>query len=477
MPKETRGTKRKFYFTCQLTEHSLKVLRCAHGGPKREFIAAEIETLSLAETEEKIMQKLAGIAQRLGYAREPLAIVLGLNYATCRYLKVPAQTTHEIEEIIPFQATKYLPYPAHELITGYEILSQDQEGFSHIHLTIVHKDSISRLLSIFNTLQPQSVTISLSSYGLASLYAALSPEDRGAVALLDIDAQSAEVAILNDKKLLLSRHFKLNRLQPNWENVFIDEYRKTLDAYAKELGAKLIQKIVLLGIGDKFKDLLELVAKKTTAQTELCSYENRLLLTPHIVATLQNSGSSCASLLGASIKDIEPSLNLLPALTKEKIKLASQNAKRLRSFALAAAIFLLWFLAGVKNLHNKKAYLAKLKQEVVTITKEARPLEELEQRIRALTDARERKTLILDALRELHEIMPEGISLTAFDYASHEGITLRGESQELTTVFALAAKLKLSPAYSGFKIKVQYASKKNTRRGEAIGFEVVCTKK
>jgi hypothetical protein len=53
---------------------------------------------------------------------------------------------------------------------------------------------------------------------------------------------------------------------------------------------------------------------------------------------------------------------------------------------------------------------------------------------------------------------------------------LRGQAEELNVVFEFASQLEKSPVLNNFNTKVKYATKKKTRTGDTVDFEIACTK-
>ena len=206
-------------------------------------MGVEVEKLSADITDKELTGKLSRLFKKLGYSQNPVIISLPRSKVATRFIKVPTQIPSEIDKIASLQAPRYLPYSTEELITGYQVLFSDTSGFSQINLIIVHKDVVQRYVRIFQEIKCKGIDIILSSYGLVNLYDFLHPNTSEAVMILDIDYQQVELAIFSRKKLLFSRYFKLDSLQPNWETTFIDEVSKTQGAYSKDPASKAVHKI------------------------------------------------------------------------------------------------------------------------------------------------------------------------------------------------------------------------------------------
>lgn len=473
-----KSKSKKPIFICQITENSLKVIKCLMRNSKREFLGLEVETLPADIDDKKLSEELNRIFKKLEYKGNPVIVVLPRIQSTCRFLKIPGSIPGEIERIANLQAPRYLPYPSNELITGYQIISTDKEGYSNINLVIAHRDLIERYLNFFKELRPAKLTILLSSYGLGSLYSYINPQDTGSVMVIDIDSWQVELTILSNKKLLFSRAFKLNRAEPNWEGLFIDEIKKTQDAYVKEVSKEAADRIVLLGAGKILQEFKSVQEKQTTLSIHIQSYPDSVKLRDNLLNSILNSEYSFASLIGLGLEDIVESLNLLPQDKKEEMRKVSQRQKHLRLTLFVSGIILILGLGIAKDLDNKQKYLARLNIELNKITKQAKPLDEIEKRFQLLESRSHNKPTALEVIYELHRIAPDQIYLVNLGYEEDNQVVLRGQTKELNSVFEFVAQLEKSVVVKNFNaVKVRYATKKNTPTGEIVDFEIVCTKK
>lgn len=465
---------KKEAFICQITENSLKLVKYLINA-KREFIGLGVEALPNDADDKSLTEKLNQALKRLGYNNNPLVISLPRKHATCRYLKIPAAAPQEIERIINLQASRYLPYSATELITAYQAISTDKDGYSDINLVIVHKDVIERYLKIFRQLKIKDFKIVLSSFGLCNLYSYLEP-GLEPVMLIDLDFPQVELAINSADKLLFSRSFKMNGQEENWQRLITEEINRTKDAYLKDIQNKEPVKILLFGATKFTQKLKEGIDGKIAMPVEISPYWEKLPAAENFKRDILNTDCSLASLIGLGIKDVPESLNLLP----QEVKITSHRISRRKEFSKTALLIGgIVFIAGLglaKNLDNKALYVKQLKLELKKIEKDAKPLEELEKRFSFMSKQLQKKPSALDLLYELHQSTPGQITLVNFSYEEDGQIILRGQTPELNQVFSFVAKLEKSPVFKNFNIKVRYATKKKTGSGEIVDFEIVCAK-
>jgi len=454
-------------FICQFTGDFVKVARCSSDGAKREITAAELIPVSPAENDSVISEKLGQVFKKLGFNNGRIIVSLPRGLATCRYLKIPSSSPEEIRRILPLQAPRYLPYAIEELISAYQLLQSDKEGYSHINLTIAHKDIITRYLNIFKKFNPGKFEIILSSYGLLNLYNHLRPQDDLTVMAADIDSSQVELIAAGKQKLTFSRAFKLNRNQEGWEGRFIEEINKSRDACLKEVPGGLAQKIVLCGDREAALYCAETINKKTEFSADILDYENTSI-----------SGQSFVSLIGLGLTDMPEALNILPPDIKQGARNAVLRNSRIKFGLSIAGIMLIWFLAASKSMDNKTKYLGKLKSELSKIAEQARPLERIEKRLRFSESRLRKKPTSLDILSELYRITPSQISLINLAYEEDKELLLKGEAPDLGSVLEFNGLLEKSSVFSSFDIKMREASRNKIAGGsEIIDFEIICKKK
>lgn len=463
-------------YICQLTNSFLKVVKCVKGR-KTEFLRFEAESLSPNTSVASLTDRVKFLFKKIGYRQEPIILSIPHNSVTCRYLKVPTQVPQEIERIAVLQAARYLPYPEQELITGYQVISIDEEGYSYLNLVIVHKDVIERILETFKNLNAKSLTIVLSSYGLTFLLNSLMPDEQESVLMIDIDSEQAELAIVAQQKLLYSRHFKLAASAPDWKDSFLVEISKTERAYLEEVARGTFSKIVITGREDFSSELTNAFNQQKRGIAQVLPYTKILGPAEQLFKNNVASNISFANLIGLGLGSGEESLNLMPQILKEKIQRAA-GAKHAVWLGVNILIIIAMLVIGAtKNLDSKALYLNTLKAELGQISKEAKPLEELEKRYKVLQGRFQDRDSVLELIYELHRIVNSPLSLANIIYEEGEDLILHGQTPELNSVFEFVGVLKKSPAFKAFNIKVKYAASKRTSAGDIVDFEIIGVRK
>jgi len=462
---------KKTVFLVQIEEDCLKIIKCLSCfSAQAEFICIELPKISSSQELKKALIKE-------GFKANEIIASLPRNQVTCRFLRLPGKHPEELEKIARLQASRYLPYPAEELVTAYDILATDKEGFSEVILTICHKNSLAEYLNLLvDKPQCAKLGIILSSYGICNLFHHLKPQESEIVMLVDPDNQQTELVVTGKGKMLFSRSVKIGRETPGWEGLLSTEIRKTSDVFIKETLGEPIKRVIILGVSDLTQESLLKIEKEAGMTIEFLNYAKALNLKMAARGLSLDTRHSFASLIGLGLKNLPDALNILPERVKEDKLNLSRSQERLKSAILIAGIILVFFLGMVKNLENKERYLQKLKKQLSDITQEALPLEGIEKRFRLIASKADRKDSPLDVFYEVHRLMPAEISLVNLSYEEERSVLLHGTTTDMQGVFKLISALEKSPAFAQFNIKIRFATRKKIQSGEIIDFEIGCAR-
>lgn len=469
---------KKVVFLCQIDEAYLKVAKCALNKNKKEVVGLFAEPIAVDIDDKDLADKLSQVFNKLGYNNNPIIISLPRHQATSRYLKIPSANPQEIEKITALQAPRYLPYPADELITAFEIVSTEKDGSSYVNQIIVQKKIIERYINLFKNFNRLTLNIILSSYSICNLYNYISQPESTPIMLIDIDGHQMQSIITYNKKLIFSRSFELLKSQPDWQDTFINEINKTQDACKKETGKELPARIIFIGEGKNSEIFMEILKKQPgLPPVELFSYIEKINLSKGLGDYILNSDISFASIIGLGLKDTDKSLSLLTRNLKKEIKGSVKFKERSRIVLFIAAIAFMLGLGIIKDLDNRAKYLIRLKTELNKIAKDAKGLEDMDKRFKMLAGSRKKdKPALFAILYELNQIMPEQVSLSTLTYEEGQQVILRAEAPELNYVFMFVSGLEKSRVFKDFSVKIRYATKRQTQTAEFVDFEVVCLK-
>ncbi len=469
--------KKNTQYICSITESALKVLRCSvQDSGKSEFSRAAVEAVLGEADEKQVSARLVEMVRRMGYAGEPLLICLPRHNATSRCLKVPANSPPEIEKIVSLQAPRLFPYPANELNSGFQIIQTDAQGYTDVNVVIAHRAVIERYLKVSQELKAMRLSVTLSSFGLCALHNWSALRSPDPVLVIDVDGPQVEAVIVANRKFLFSRAFRVPLPKDEWGRVCLEELRKTLDLYQREVKGAEVTRAVVVQCGPGGRELIPQLKEKLKLSAEELSFSDRLKLSAEVKQCLNNATVSFAALIGLGLERMSEYVNLLPTEVKAVSK-SQERSSHWRQLGVVLSLALCLALAGLlRQVANKESHLKKLKAELAAISEQSKSLEEIARRLELLEKYADKGISALDVFAELHKAVPDSVMLSSFVFEENSGLIIRGHAPELDRVFDFVSRLQKSVLFRGFTVKVRYATKKKTRGLEFIDFEILCEK-
>lgn len=466
----------KNLFVCELTDTALKVLKVRSGpvGKSRDSAAA-LRMIAADITDEQLLTLLRELFASLGYDQGPVSLVLPRHKVACRRLKIPSATPQETDKIVSLQAPRYLPYPAQELLNGYQVIAVDQSGYTDISLMMVHQPVVERLMKLAAQAHLRITQVVTSTSGLATWYGAHTSASQALVMLVDRDAEQIELVVTESGKDLFSRSVKSLGAEGQQAALLATEINRTKEAYLKENPSPPLEKVLLLQSPAATPNL-DALALQVGLPVEVLPLPAQAGLDAASRQAGEHAQLSFASLIAVGLTTLPATLNLLPAAAKLEAAQRLRIQHRLRLGLCVAGILGLWLCGIQLRLQNKTREIARLKTALSKISQEAAPLEGMERRLAFMA---KRSTMQQSATRlfyELHRVIPASIKLSLLSFEDSQQLLLRGEAEELNAVLGLVGQLEKSPFFSGFQVKIRYATQHKTQGKETVEFEIGCVK-
>jgi hypothetical protein len=203
-------------------------------------------------------------------------------------------------------------------------------------------------------------------------------------------------------------------------------------------------------------------------------FPEKLRLSDTVTETLAQTPFSYAGLFGLGKSGPEESLKLIPQDIKSVHKRLSRRSEYIRVSLMALGII---FMVGAginKNLATKADYLTRLRNELSKLEAQAKPLEEIDTRLKILASRAEKRLSSLQVFYELNKALPGAISLTSFTYEENSQIILHGQAQTLSIIFEFVSQIEKQPVFKNFTVKVKYATQNKSQAGDIVDFEITC---
>ncbi|MBI2113276.1 MAG: type IV pilus assembly protein PilM [Candidatus Wildermuthbacteria bacterium] len=253
------------------------------------------------------------------------------------YFKLPPMSKEEIPEAVKFEARKHIPLPLAQVTFDWQILEKGlgQDQPQKILLVAIPNEVINQYQEIASLAKLQLRSLEAEVFGCIRSSVG---DDKRALALLDIGAQSTTVNVLYKKVLRISHsldiagnHFTERISQALSTNekdaearklaqgitskefsliltplidMLLLEVRKVGEEFAAIEG-KGIEKILLAGGSSQLLGLKDYVEQTLSIQTEVVNPFQHLFYPPILERTLKESGPSYAVALGMALRGLE----------------------------------------------------------------------------------------------------------------------------------------------------------------------------
>jgi hypothetical protein len=340
-------------------------------------------------------------------------LALPVELVLAQRFRLPTTDPTEFGDMVRIQIEKAMPYPAEEMTTDSEIISQTEEG-SVISAVAVHNEKLSELAAplISRGLIPSQVTVYAGHRAATHL-----PE--GTALFIYPENESIVCAISEEGKLSFTR---------------------TLDA------------------GDALQLQRDLPQLALSAELQGINTTNpRIFLAENLYElrdTIEGIFATTAELIAVEVPPAETRLNLLPdSWRQRRAQLAKQKVWRKRLLVAAAAYagLLLLFLAYLIIL---RVQVRRLDKRISRDAPRIQFVKTTEARWKALAPAIDPHYYPIEILLGLFDSLPsQDVRITVFNQSARQ-ISVDGEANSAALAYQFADKVKKHPQLQTFQFEL-----------------------
>lgn len=370
-----------------------------------------------------------------------------------RMLELPSQDVSEIRDMVDLQATKQTPYSREEVLLDYSAAASDRPGYTHAVLVIVQRSVLRHRYYMLEEAGLRLVQMSVSSEALVNWTRLAVPAPEGVVAVLNVDSGSSEVAIVGPSGLLFSRGIQtgaddLAGGEAGVSDRLVEEVKRGMDVVRGEVRDLAIGRLVVTGAVRPDGGILERLSEVLGVP---CLHRESLSVARGMTSgAVQPSTArfSLAALAGAASSPSQLSFNLIPesVLARQTVtvrgrQLAGMVALLIACLVLASLSFMVRYVAGRERLRSlEEAFEAR------------RPAAERTERRREVIEVVQRRqagrALPLEMLREITQVVAQGVSLDAVDVNKAQGLlAIAGTAQSMKDIRGIVSGLEQSPLF------------------------------
>ena len=357
--------------------------------------------------------------------KEPVCVCLPRNRTMVRHFRVPAESTAEIEAMLPHLLAGELPMGIENFSWVWSPLPTPEEGFTLVAVHVARNDRLEEFLAPLAEADLNIVGLIPEGWIWAHAIGQVTgrqdpaevPEARSIIIRTD---EAFHLVVESSGQLLFDQLFPLSKFQTleslEWDGSGFAEPRR------------------------EFEDLLGFPLPKPEVWPDaLESDENPEPEKLFFAASVAAAGLGHERLM----MPLE-----MQHRTRRRMALGTL-AKLGRLGALAA---MLWLIFTVYEDGQTRRYLAALEQQV---TEEAVRVEDLEKEYKAIRENNRQRagsTEILQVLASLRSHVKAPIQLAHMNYVQERGVTLRGVAPSSVKVLEMTEKLETDSLWQGLRV-------------------------
>ena len=475
---------------------SIKVAELAFSRKGVEVVSFFNERLKEGEFSGEVVNVL-----REKIAHGPRAIyAIPARFAILRSAVVPFRDERKIDQIVRFEAERYLPFPAEEVVVDFYVIGPEAEG-KRIMLVAVRRDFIEEHISLLRKVGTEPEIVDLDSMALLNLL----DEESGTFVLVDMGNDTTSISIVSGGMPVLLRNIpkggnSLTEALASAEEISWDEaekkkieqgltisenmevepgaFRETLTSIVSEISYTIsafslqkadsrVEKIVLSGGGAKLDNLPDFLKEKLGLDVVRIDSLRGIShdLDENSVSDIRGCGDVAIGLAlrGLKCRKTEVAVNLKKGMAEAPVG----RKTLIQSLILISVMVLLCFSLVFMRLHPKHVSLSSLERQIGEMVEETFPGESLGKRStleiisifrRRVEESKKRYSgsgafSALEVLRALSLTIPSDMGVEVTDMRLNENlIQLEGEASSFETFEELKRELSSSDYFGDVRV-------------------------
>lgn len=199
--------------------HSIKLVELAGTYSSPRIIAwgvAQLPSGAFSENtianSEVIAETLNGLMIKSGVRGDHVAVAVSSSHAITKVLGMPADISElEMEEQISIEALHFIPYPIDEVNIDFEVLgaSTVNEQENDVLLVACRRSIVDDYIDLVESVDLDLRYVDIDTYALERVYRSqhsLGSNSEQPVALFDIGSSTSHLMVMDDERVLYSRH-------------------------------------------------------------------------------------------------------------------------------------------------------------------------------------------------------------------------------------------------------------------------------
>ena len=463
-----------------LSGFSLKVVQLVNSLNKVELLDLRSQNI-VGLSDDDLCKAIKGAAGTLRTKSSEVISVIPSHLVITKNIEIPSTDAREIKEIIGLQAGRHTPYSREEIIVDYIEIGNYKTSYTKVLLVIVSRSVIKRQFDLLEKAGFKLVRVLLAAEGLASCASRLLriENENSPAAIVHIEEGFTDFVVTFKNKPVFVRNIPIGTQhimgdRQNYEARFVEEVRRSLEAYRGEDIEKIPGSLILTGVSSAASSMESSLAEVLHLPVKAVPYLKSLTISPQALKNTQAMEAlSFLSLVASLAASDKARVDLVPEEVKLRRALEQRGKDLIKTGIFLLAIFVLLFSILMSKIYFKGAYLKKLAFKYQGISKEAEQLQQNFAQVSLVKNYLSNRGYSLDVLTELYSQITPDLQISDIRFDDQGKFTIRGTAEAMSTVFSFVENLEKSKYFKD--VKTKYTTKRKEQSKDLADFEIVST--
>lgn len=444
-----------------------------------ELLSRNISGVNEEEVSKIIRDYLGGVkAKKLKVINVvPSSLIITKN------IEIPSINPQEIREIINLQAGRHTPFSREEIIVDYIEIGTYKRSYTKILLVIVARSAIKKQHLILEKAGFRPEKTLLGSEGIAWASPKILKIDSAIfpVNIIQLDEDSTDFTVVLKNKSIFIRSIPIGAVnlvseKERYQERFIEEIRKSLEAYQNEDIERPPQAVILTGAVSDLNYLGEVLGESLHLPVRIVSYLGNLTISDKALNAAKGlRNTSFLSIISGMSAWREIKVDLIPEEIRLKKAIERRGRDLIKTGIFILIIFVLIFFILLSKIYFKNIYLSGLNSRYKSLLPEAQKIEGDFNKVNLIKEYLSKRGYSIEILTEIYDMIPLEIELSDIRFDSDGKFSIRGTADSMSVVYSFIDSMGKSKYFKDAKAK--YTTKRKEGMKDVADFEITATLK
>ena len=375
------------------------------------------------------------------YKTHEVSLALPLSSLLVKVMKVPVDKREDTEDILAEEMKAMSPFPDEDLKLGWEVVRETDQNVYMIvaALPAAKAEELAAALAAAKLTVVRTDALALGWMRTLWQRVTAVPGVGRRLVMLDLDGNGWELAVLDDDTPVILRGLgtdvggDLSHLRR--------EITLSLMEAESECGVRDVGEVVVLSRGAVPPETLAALADYGTVRAVECEDD-------------AGGVDGCARR-----EDEECTFDVTPVAWEDALHEGRFKRRLNLSVIVAAGVWVLAALGAVGGLFVVDALTQRVTAKSKAHQRAYKQVDDMRNRVKLVQRYSDHERGVLEILKAVSDRLPEGVTLTSFQYKRDDGVRVSGEAEQPTMVYDFKNALVKSGAFDVVNLRGPSASR------------------